>query len=66
MFRHIVGMTAVRLGARRPSEDGATATEYGILVGFLAFAIILGVTAFGVSVDNWYDAMAATVDGLTP
>ena len=43
------------------TEDGATSTEYGLLVGFIAFAIIFGVTAFGTSVDSWYERLAAVV-----
>ena len=46
---------------RRRSERGATATEYGLLVGFIAFAIITGATALGVNLNDAYDGWAAVV-----
>lgn len=36
----------------RNSERGATATEYGLLISFIALAIVLGVTAFGTALDG--------------
>lgn len=47
--------------AARRDERGATATEYGILVGFLALAITVGVTAFGNSLNQFIDNLAAQV-----
>ena len=48
---------------RLSSEKGATATEYSLLVAFIAFAIILGVTAFGGALNDWFDGLATTVGG---
>lgn len=45
-------------------ERGATATEYGLLVAFIALAIIVGVTAFGTALNGFFNALANTVDGL--
>lgn len=42
-------------------QRGATATEYGILVSFLAFALILGVTAFGQALNAHYMALTTTL-----
>ncbi len=62
--------TIVRIYVRRllaadlRGERGATATEYGLLVGFIAIAIVLGVTAFGLAVNGWFGDMAATVAGI--
>ena len=42
-------------------ERGATATEYGILVSFLALALVLGVTAFGQSLNLHYEGMTTTL-----
>ncbi len=45
-------------------ERGATATEYGLLVAFIALAIVVGVTAFGTALNDFFNALANTVDGL--
>lgn len=39
-------------------EQGATATEYGLLVGFIAIAIVLGVSLFGTSLNTYFDGLA--------
>ena len=46
---------------RLRDERGATATEYGLLVGFIAIAIVLAVMAFGTSIADWYIRLAGTV-----
>lgn len=45
------------------SEKGATATEYSLLVAFIAFGIILGVTAFGVQLNAWFTGLSTEVQG---
>ncbi|WP_269938216.1 Flp family type IVb pilin [Arthrobacter sp. HY1533] len=45
------------------SERGATATEYALLVALIAFALILGVTAFGGALNDFFDGLATTVGG---
>ena len=45
------------------SEKGATATEYSLLVAFIALVIIVGVTAFGGALNTWYNNIATTVGG---
>jgi Flp pilus assembly pilin Flp len=37
----------------------ATAVEYGIMVGFIAVVIVLGVTAVGTSVQGLFEMIAA-------
>jgi pilus assembly protein Flp/PilA len=37
------------------ADRGATATEYAILVGLIAVAIVFGVTAFGTNLSSFYD-----------
>ncbi|MDQ0147904.1 MULTISPECIES: Flp family type IVb pilin [Pseudarthrobacter] len=39
----------------RAEEDGATATEYGITVGFIAIVIVAGVGLFGLSLNGFFD-----------
>ena len=45
----------------RHDDRGATATEYGILVGFMVFAMILGLTVFGDALGNQFSAMSTRV-----
>jgi pilus assembly protein Flp/PilA len=62
-------MAHVELDLTTPTpkdECGATATEYGVLVGFIALAIVFGVTAFGTAVNDLFNALANSVDGLIP
>lgn len=42
-------------------QRGATATEYGILVAFLALALVLGVTTFGQALNLHYQNLATTL-----
>ena len=48
------------------SDRGATATEYGILVAFIAFLIIAGVTLFGGALNTYFGRLATTVGGWSP
>jgi len=43
------------------SEKGATATEYSLLVAFIAFGIIVGVTFFGTQLNAWFNGLGTTV-----
>jgi len=47
-----------------PDETGATTTEYGILVSFIAVTLVIGVSLFGEAINNIYvglsDWVAAT------
>ena len=45
----------------RDEERGATATEYALLVAFIAFAIILGVTAFATQLSTFFQNLSTTV-----
>jgi pilus assembly protein Flp/PilA len=45
------------------SEKGATATEYSLLIAFIAFTIIIGVGAFGNALSTWFDTLGKTVTG---
>jgi pilus assembly protein Flp/PilA len=48
---------------RFSSEKGATATEYSLLVAFIAFIIIVGVTAFGNALSGWFTSLGTRVGG---
>lgn len=46
---------------RLSSEKGATATEYSLLIAFIAFLIIGGVTVFGNALDKWFTDLGGEV-----
>ena len=50
----------------REKEEGATATEYGLLVAFIAFIIIIGVTFFGGALRDFFNRLGVTVGGWNP
>ena len=47
----------------RDEEKGATATEYGLLVGLIALIIVAGVGFFGNSLDTFFQGLGGTVAG---
>lgn len=59
----MVSMMAFVAGVkeRMASEKGATATEYSLLVAFIAFIIIAGVTAFGNGLSAWFTELGTNV-----
>lgn len=63
----LVSMTAYIAGIkdRFDSEKGATATEYSLLIAFIAFLIIAGVTVFGNALGAWFTTLGSTVTAWT-
>jgi len=49
-----------RLGLPARDERGATAVEYGLMVGFIALVIIAAVEAFGGSVLGLFNLITST------
>ncbi|PVG82744.1 Flp family type IVb pilin [Nocardioides gansuensis] len=47
----------------RDEEKGATATEYALLVGLIALALVLGVGFFGNTLNTWFNNLGTTVSG---
>jgi pilus assembly protein Flp/PilA len=45
-------------------ESGATATEYVMLVAFIAFALIAAVTIFGTALNNYYLSLASSISSI--
>ncbi|NYE38905.1 pilus assembly protein Flp/PilA [Nocardioides cavernae] len=45
-------------------ERGATATEYGLLVGFIAIVIVAGVGLFGTALDTYFGGLADWLAGV--
>lgn len=48
-----------RRGLFARGDRGATAVEYGLMVGFIALVIIAAVTAFGSSLKGLFDLVVA-------
>ena len=58
------GMTYLR--ARFSREDGAVATEYGLLLVLIALAIIVAATALGVAISGVFESGGNTLTANTP
>ena len=59
----MVSMLAFVAGVKNrfESEKGATATEYSLLIAFVAFAIIVGATFFGGQLSDWFTRLGNKV-----
>jgi pilus assembly protein Flp/PilA len=62
------GSTGVRSLMRRffSDESGATATEYAMLIIFIALAIAGGATLLGNNINNLFSSIGASLSGLSP
>jgi len=47
-------------------ERGATATEYAMLIIFIALAIAGGATLLGGNINNLFSNLGASISGLMP
>lgn len=54
------GRSRGRRGLHARDDRGATAVEYGLMVGFIALVIIASVTAFGASLKGLFETFVAT------
>ena len=46
-------------------ERGATATEYAMLVVFIALAVATGAQAFSTGLNSWFQAVSASISGMS-
>jgi len=49
----------------RSDEGGATATEYAMLIVFVALAIAVGAQALGTSLSGLFTSVGTTLTGIT-
>lgn len=54
-----------RLELKERRDRGATAVEYGLLVGLIAIAIIVAVTAFGTSLAALFTSIKGKLPTIT-
>jgi pilus assembly protein Flp/PilA len=47
-------------------EEGQDLTEYGMLVAFIAFIVLVGVQLFGTNLLDWWNQVAGNVDTWSP
>jgi pilus assembly protein Flp/PilA len=47
-------------------EAGQDLTEYAMLVAFIAFIVLVGVTLFGQNLQAWWNSVAGAVGGWAP
>jgi Flp pilus assembly pilin Flp len=50
--------------ARFPREDGAVATEYGLLLVLIALVIAAGATALGITLNNVFGEADDSLGGI--
>jgi pilus assembly protein Flp/PilA len=50
--------------AKERHDLGATATEYAILVAFIALVIVVGIALFGTQLNAYWEQIAGTVAGF--
>jgi pilus assembly protein Flp/PilA len=55
--------TLIEKMRRRDDERGATAVEYGLMVGLIAVVIIVAVTALGTRLDQLFDSIVTSLGG---
>lgn len=62
---HLLGIVGVLQTRIEGSKDrGATAVEYGLLVGLIAVVIIVGMTALSTQVNGLFTRVSTTLSGL--
>jgi pilus assembly protein Flp/PilA len=47
-------------------EEAQDLTEYAMLVAFIAFVVLIGVTTFGTNLQAWWNAVAGQVSTWLP
>lgn len=66
LMKLVVAVQLRMMGAFDEKEKGATATEYALLVTFIAIAIVAGVTLFGTALDTFFTRIATKVGTWAP
>lgn len=57
----MIAFISARLDLRDAKDRGATATEYAMLVAFVAVIIAAGAYIFGGDISNWFSSLGDSV-----
>jgi pilus assembly protein Flp/PilA len=68
MLIHLASVIShrIRSAASMPSDEGATAVEYGLMVALIAVVIIGAVMALGGNISAMFDGVSGEVATVTP
>lgn len=69
MLTIFVALQTLGLSAQRRltrNDDGATAVEYGLMVGLIAVAIITAVSLLGTNLTGLFNGVAGDIPATTP
>ena len=64
-YATLVSIIAVAANRLERDEKGATAVEYGLMVGLIAVVIIVAVTALGSKLRGLFEGIAGSLPGGT-
>jgi pilus assembly protein Flp/PilA len=66
-YVHLLALMTFVSGRFEDREDrGATAVEYGLLVGLIAVVLVIAVGALGGDISALFTRLSADVDGIAP
>jgi pilus assembly protein Flp/PilA len=66
LFAHLFALTVVTKERFTSEERGATAVEYGLLVGLIAVAIIVVVATLGKQLASLFSGVSNKLPAATP
>ncbi|WP_137925481.1 Flp family type IVb pilin [Cupriavidus sp. 2SB] len=61
-MKHLARIHTNKLTKR--TQRGATAIEYGLIVGLIALGVVTGATSLGTNLGTGFDTLANKVSGL--
>ncbi len=62
-YAALLSLVALAQDRLKRDEKGATAVEYGLMVGLIAVAIITAVTLLGTELEDLFDRIARALPG---
>ena len=62
-YATLVSLVAFAQDRLKRDEKGATAVEYGLMVGLIAVVIIVAVTALGTELNNLFNSIVTSLPG---
>jgi pilus assembly protein Flp/PilA len=64
IYTALVSLVAVAQDRLKSDEKGATAVEYGLMVGLIAVVIIAGVTLLGTELKDLFNAIGTKLGAI--